>query len=119
MARPVATRCCWSPERFVAIKTGIRELPPLLFAGLRFDLAAVVLVAYVAMKFPRSTRLPRIRGDMSRLSQSCGTQQLGQDTRKNGESIGFGQAIAGWFGGEVETIFILSVQESSHFTRQK
>ncbi len=43
---------------------------------------------------------------------------IGQETRKTDESIGFGQAIAGWFGGEVETIFRLSAEESSHFTRQ-
>ena len=49
---------------FVAIKTGLRELPPLLFAGLRFDIAAVMLLAYVAMKVPRSAWLPRTRGDM-------------------------------------------------------
>lgn len=49
---------------FVAIKTGLRELPPVLFAGLRFDLAAVVLLAYVAVTRPRSTWLPRTSGDL-------------------------------------------------------
>jgi len=49
---------------FVAIKTGLRELPPVLFAGLRFDLAAVVLLAYVALTRPRSTWLPRTSGDL-------------------------------------------------------
>ena len=48
---------------FVAIKTGLRELPPVLFAGLRFDLAAVVLLGYVALARPRSTWLPRTRAD--------------------------------------------------------
>lgn len=49
---------------FVAIETGLRELPPVLFAGLRFDLAAVVLLGYVALTRPRSAWLPRTRGDL-------------------------------------------------------
>ena len=49
---------------FVAIKTGLRELPPVLFAGLRFDLAAVTLLGYIALTRPRSTWLPRTRGDV-------------------------------------------------------
>ena len=49
---------------FVAIKTGLRELPPVLFAGLRFDLAAVVLLAYVAVTHHRSAWLPRTGGDL-------------------------------------------------------
>ncbi|MFC6861843.1 DMT family transporter [Halomicroarcula sp. GCM10025817] len=73
---------------FVAIKTGLRELPPLLFAGLRFDLAAVVLLAYVAMKFPRSAWLPRTRGDMLAIAAAAvflvllnnGLLFLGQET---------------------------------------
>ena len=48
---------------FVAIKTGLRELPPVLFAGLRFDVAAVVLLAYVGLTRARSGWLPRTRGD--------------------------------------------------------
>lgn len=49
---------------FVAIKTGLRELPPVLFAGLRFDLAAIVLLVYVAVTRPRSAWLPRTGGDL-------------------------------------------------------
>lgn len=49
---------------FVAIETGLRELPPLLFAGLRFDVAAVALGGYVALTRSRSTWLPRTRGDL-------------------------------------------------------
>lgn len=49
---------------FVSIKTGLRELPPVLFAGLRFDIAAVALLAYVAVSRPRSAWLPRTRGDL-------------------------------------------------------
>ncbi|RLM43954.1 EamA/RhaT family transporter [Haloarcula sp. Atlit-47R] len=48
---------------FVAIKTGLRELPPVLFAGLRFDLAAVTLLGYIVATRPRSTWLPQTRGD--------------------------------------------------------
>jgi len=48
---------------FVAIKTGLRELPPVLFAGLRFDVAAVVLLGYIAVTRDRSTWVPRTRGD--------------------------------------------------------
>jgi drug/metabolite transporter (DMT)-like permease len=49
---------------FVAIKTGLRELPPVLFAALRFDVAAVVLLGYVALTSPRSAWLPRDRADL-------------------------------------------------------
>jgi drug/metabolite transporter (DMT)-like permease len=49
---------------FAAIKTGLRELPPVLFAGLRFDVAAVALLAYVVVKRPRSAWLPRTRVDL-------------------------------------------------------
>jgi len=49
---------------FVAIKTGLNELPPVLFAGLRFDVAAVALLGYIALTRPRSTWLPRTRGDV-------------------------------------------------------
>jgi drug/metabolite transporter (DMT)-like permease len=49
---------------FVAIKTGLRELPPVLFAGFRFDLAAIALLALVALARPRSSWLPQTRGDI-------------------------------------------------------
>lgn len=49
---------------FVAIKTGLRELPPVLFAGLRFDVGAVALLTYVALTRPRSAWLPRSRSDL-------------------------------------------------------
>jgi len=49
---------------FVAIKTGLRELPPLLFAGLRFDIGAAVLLGYVVLSRPRSAWLPRTQSDL-------------------------------------------------------
>ena len=49
---------------FVAIKTGLRELPPVFFAGLRFDVAALVLLTYLAVTRPRSAWLPRTRRDL-------------------------------------------------------
>jgi drug/metabolite transporter (DMT)-like permease len=48
---------------FVAIKTGLGAIPPLLFAGLRFDIAAVVLLGYIALTRDRETWVPRTRGD--------------------------------------------------------
>ncbi|WP_152040045.1 DMT family transporter [Salinigranum salinum] len=57
---------------FVAIKTGLRELPPVLFAGLRFDLAAVVLLAYVGLTHPRTAWLPRTRGDLLGIATAAG-----------------------------------------------
>jgi drug/metabolite transporter (DMT)-like permease len=48
---------------FVAIKSGLAALPPLFFAALRFDIAAVLLLAFVALTRPRGTWLPRTRGD--------------------------------------------------------
>jgi drug/metabolite transporter (DMT)-like permease len=50
---------------FVAIKTGLRQLPPVLFAGLRFDVAALLLLAYVAATRERSAWLPQTRGDLA------------------------------------------------------
>lgn len=49
---------------FAAIKTGLRELPPVLFASLRFDIGAVALLAYVVLTRPLSTVLPRTRTDV-------------------------------------------------------
>ncbi len=49
---------------FVAIKTGLRELPPLLFAGLRFDIGAVVLGCYIVATRARSAWMPRTRRDL-------------------------------------------------------
>jgi drug/metabolite transporter (DMT)-like permease len=49
---------------FVAIKTGLAALPPLFFAGLRFDVAAVALLGFVALTRARETWLPRTRGDV-------------------------------------------------------
>lgn len=48
---------------FVAIKTGLRELPPLLFAGVRFDIGAAVLAGYVVATQSRSKWIPRTRSD--------------------------------------------------------
>ena len=36
---------------FVAIKTGLRELPPVLFASLRFDLGALALLGVIGVAF--------------------------------------------------------------------
>jgi len=41
-----------------------RLLPPLLFVALRFDIAAVVMLAYVGLTSSRSELLPRTRGDV-------------------------------------------------------
>lgn len=49
---------------FVAIKTGLRELPPVLFASLRFDIAAVVLLAYVVLTRPKESWLPHTLEDI-------------------------------------------------------
>lgn len=49
---------------FVAIKTGLAALPPLYFAALRFDVAAVALLTFVAATRDRETWLPRTRGDL-------------------------------------------------------
>ena len=49
---------------FAAIKTGLRELPPLLFAGLRFDIGAAVLAGYIVATRSRPKWVPRTRGDL-------------------------------------------------------
>ncbi len=49
---------------FVAIKTGLRELPPVLFASLRFDIGGLALLSYLALTRSRSAWLPRTRSDL-------------------------------------------------------
>ncbi|MFC6769609.1 DMT family transporter, partial [Natrinema soli] len=49
---------------FVAAKAGLAYFPPLLFVALRFDVAAVVMLAYVGLTSSRSELLPRTRGDV-------------------------------------------------------
>lgn len=44
---------------FVAAKAGLSYFPPLLFVALRFDIAAVALLAYVAVTSSREELLPR------------------------------------------------------------
>ena len=68
--RPSATRHRLAPLAWVslcgiwgstwlAIKLGLRDLPPITFAGLRFALAGLILMGIIAAsgsKFPRSRR---------------------------------------------------------------
>jgi drug/metabolite transporter (DMT)-like permease len=49
---------------FVAAKAGLAYFPPLLFVALRFDVAAVVLAAYVVATTAREDLLPRSAGDV-------------------------------------------------------
>ncbi|MBX0294519.1 DMT family transporter [Haloarcula nitratireducens] len=49
---------------FVAAKAGLAYFPPLLFIALRYDVAAVALLGYVAVTRSRSELLPRTRGDL-------------------------------------------------------
>ena len=49
---------------FVAAKAGLEYFPPLLFVALRFDVAALVLVGYVALTSTRDELLPSSRGDV-------------------------------------------------------
>ncbi|ESS06287.1 MAG: permeases of the drug/metabolite transporter (DMT) superfamily [uncultured archaeon A07HB70] len=49
---------------FVGIKAGLRELPPVLFAALRFDVGAVALLAYVVFSRPRTRWRPQTRADV-------------------------------------------------------
>mgnify|MGYP006279708987 FL=1 len=44
---------------FVAAKAGLAYFPPLLFVALRFDVAAVALIAYAVATTPRGELLPR------------------------------------------------------------
>ncbi|GAB3676425.1 DMT family transporter [Halopiger thermotolerans] len=48
---------------FVAAKAGLEFFPPLLFVALRFDVAAVLMAAYVAVTVSRDEILPTTRGD--------------------------------------------------------
>ncbi|SEO93972.1 Permease of the drug/metabolite transporter (DMT) superfamily [Halogranum amylolyticum] len=47
---------------FVAIKAGLATVPPVLFAAFRFDVAAVLLLAFVAVAY--DSWLPRTRSDV-------------------------------------------------------
>jgi EamA-like transporter family. len=50
---------------FVAAKAGLAHFPPLLFVALRYDVAAVVLLAYVVVTRAPAELLPRTRGDVA------------------------------------------------------
>lgn len=50
---------------FVAAKAGLSYLPPLLFVAFRFDIGAVLLIAYAVIKFPKQELLPRTRSDFA------------------------------------------------------
>ena len=52
--------CAIWGSTWLAIKLGLRDLPPLGFAGLRFAAAAVILFAFIAV---RRMRFPRAAGD--------------------------------------------------------
>ncbi len=50
---------------FVAAKAGLSYFPPLLFVALRFDVAAAVLLGYVALTTTREDLFPSTRGDVA------------------------------------------------------
>ncbi|WP_224335337.1 DMT family transporter [Haloprofundus halobius] len=54
---------------FVAIEVGLRELPPVLFAALRFDVAALLLLGYAALRV--ADPVPRTRGDFVAIGASA------------------------------------------------
>jgi drug/metabolite transporter (DMT)-like permease len=49
---------------FVAAKAGLEYFPPLLFVALRFDIAALIMVAYAAVRFSREALTPTTAGDV-------------------------------------------------------
>jgi drug/metabolite transporter (DMT)-like permease len=49
---------------FVAAKAGLEYFPPLLFVALRFDIAAVVMIAYAAFRYSPAELKPRTTGDV-------------------------------------------------------
>ena len=55
----VALCAIWG-STWLAIKVGLRDLPPISFAGIRFALAALILYAIIVV---RGLRLPRARRD--------------------------------------------------------
>lgn len=54
---------------FVAIKAGLATIPPVLFAAFRFDIAAVLLLAFVAVTF--DSWVPRTREDALGIAASA------------------------------------------------
>ncbi|MFW6318217.1 MAG: DMT family transporter, partial [Halorubrum sp.] len=50
---------------FVAAKAGLAHLPPLFFVAVRFDIGAVVLVAFAATRLSRAELRPRTVGDVA------------------------------------------------------
>lgn len=50
---------------FVAARGGLEYFPPLLFVALRFDIAAVLLLAYVFIAYSREDILPRSSDDIT------------------------------------------------------
>ncbi|MGM0448112.1 MAG: DMT family transporter [Methanobacteriota archaeon] len=50
---------------FVAAKAGLEHLPPLFFVAVRFDIGAVVLVAFAVTRLSRAELRPRTAGDVA------------------------------------------------------
>lgn len=50
---------------FVGAKVGLAHFPPLLFVALRYDVAAVAMLAYVALTRSREAAVPRTRADVA------------------------------------------------------
>ncbi|MEA1931151.1 MAG: DMT family transporter [Euryarchaeota archaeon] len=50
---------------FVAAKAGQASVPPLLLVAVRFDIAAVILMGYVALTRSRAELLPKTTGDIA------------------------------------------------------
>ncbi|WP_254524566.1 DMT family transporter [Natrinema caseinilyticum] len=50
---------------FVAAKAGLAYFPPLLFVAARFDVAAILMLAYVGWTTSGSDLFPRTRGDVA------------------------------------------------------
>jgi drug/metabolite transporter (DMT)-like permease len=55
---------------FSAIEVGLRHAPPVLFSALRYDVAAVCLAAYAALRYPDP--VPRSRGDLAAVAATGG-----------------------------------------------
>ncbi|WP_121823540.1 DMT family transporter [Halostella salina] len=69
----VALAVVWGSS-FIAIKSGLASLPPVLFAALRYDIAALVVLGYAAIRSERW--IPRA-GPELRLVATGGTLMVG------------------------------------------
>lgn len=49
---------------FIGARAGLNDIPPILFVALRYDIASIILLSYVFVKYPQNKIMPKNRSDI-------------------------------------------------------